>query len=58
MQIASDEIMKFQILSFLIGISAAEQVKGMDKTVKAHTLIFWKAKGKNCRSPGVLRSQT
>jgi len=50
--------MKFQTLSFLIGISGAEQVQGMEKTVKAHKLLLWKAKGRTCRFPVVLRSQT
>jgi hypothetical protein len=36
--------MKFQTLSFLIRISAAEQVKRMEKTVKAHTLYSEKLK--------------
>jgi hypothetical protein len=50
--------MKFQTLSFLIGISAAEQVKGMEKAVKAHTPLFWKAEGRTRRPPVVFRSQT
>jgi hypothetical protein len=50
--------MKFQTLSFRIGITAVRQVKGMEKTGEVHTLLVWKAKGKKPPIPVAVRCKT